>query len=143
LVALIDAYGADERRWPQAERGALTEAGARDPDVAAALTRARELDAMLEHGREAHALPPALRERLLVGAPAPRARTVRAKGRRTWLGAPWVRASGLAATLLVGVMGGYAAAATAFQPAGPEQTLLGIALSDTGDPFAALLEDGA
>lgn len=144
LAALIAAYGADAGKWPEAERNALTGAEPQDPALHTALEEARALDALLELGRDERPMPSALRERILAGLPRPVAAAAKRGARWAWMGASWARAGGVAAALMVGMVGGYAGAAAAFQPAGPEQTLLGVALSDTADPFADLLvEDGA
>lgn len=44
----IAAYGADSRRWPAAVRADVAALALRDPDVAAALAAARDLDALLD-----------------------------------------------------------------------------------------------
>lgn len=82
LGALIEAYGAQPRRWPAAERGpalALLEAS---PEARQWLAQARSTDALLD-GVVARPAPAALRERLLARAPAPR------RGWRTSLSALW------------------------------------------------------
>ena len=45
---IIDAYGADSRRWPAEEREALTLLAIADPVVAAALAEARGFDTLLK-----------------------------------------------------------------------------------------------
>jgi anti-sigma factor RsiW len=44
---LLDVYGADLARWPQARRAAADRLLAADPAAAAALARARQLDALI------------------------------------------------------------------------------------------------
>ncbi len=43
-LAILAAFGAEPARWPAAERAALAALARQDPDVAAALARARALD---------------------------------------------------------------------------------------------------
>lgn len=95
--AIIAAYGAQPRRWPETERGAAEDfyAGNRD-DIAEALA----LDAALDGARQSY--DPALlvarilrQQRVLRGAPAP--------------GARWA----LAACAVVGVAIGFGAGAAA------------------------------
>ena len=52
---LLDAWGADPRRWPEAERAAAQEHLARDPSARALGARAAELDALLDSH---HVAPP-------------------------------------------------------------------------------------
>ena len=47
-LEIIDAYGADSRRWPAEEREALTLLAMADPVVAAALAEARGFDTLLK-----------------------------------------------------------------------------------------------
>jgi hypothetical protein len=102
--AIVDAYGADSRRWPQAER-ASAEAWARghrrEADALAA--ESAWLDACLE--RHAVAEPgAALVERVLAGAPRRRdARANGARHRRLW----WWSGVAFAG---VGLAGGFAGA---------------------------------
>jgi anti-sigma factor RsiW len=46
---LLDVHGADLARWPQAQRAAADRLLAADPAAAAALARARALDALIAH----------------------------------------------------------------------------------------------
>jgi hypothetical protein len=46
--AILASHGAEPARWPAAERAALLALAGSDPKVAAALTEARALDAMLD-----------------------------------------------------------------------------------------------
>src|SRR5690606_15531878 len=71
VVELIDAYGADPLRWPDAERSAAEQALWNSPQLRQHQASARELDQAID------ALPlvapaPALRERLLRAAPVVR-----------------------------------------------------------------------
>ncbi len=93
FIALTEAYGADRRRWPEAERATAEAFAVRHPDVARqAMADADHLDALLFASRP---LQPsaALRDRLIAAA------TVRPV-RKTWLnrlglamGAGWAAAA--------------------------------------------------
>lgn len=66
--ALIDAYGADARRWPVSERAAAEAFLATAPEAArAALAEADEIDALL-HGSKAPVVSMALRDRVIAAA---------------------------------------------------------------------------
>jgi hypothetical protein len=107
FLALVAAYGADARRWPEAERtAALAFADAR-PDVArAALADADGIDALL-HASRTPAVSTSLRDRVIVSA-AQAGLKARRQGRR-WLdrlalalGAGWAVAA--CAGVAAGVM---------------------------------------
>jgi hypothetical protein len=73
FFAILEAFGAEPRRWPTAERAeALVFAGA-DAEAGAALRRAEELDGLLDESRPL-APSPALRRRIVEAAPQPRVR---------------------------------------------------------------------
>lgn len=95
--SLVDAWGADSRRWPDAERAdALAWARAHRAEADAALAAARDLDAWLACDRIA---PPssALVERIVAGAPA-RA-DAGSRRRRFWWSGVGVAGVGLAGAL--------------------------------------------
>ena len=97
---LVDAYGADPHRWPQAERAEGEALIACDARARALLDAAAELDALLD---SAPAAEPSdiLRNRVLGAA----ARAQPAVIRMGWMsGAGWAAAA--AAGVLVGVSGG-------------------------------------
>jgi hypothetical protein len=103
FIALVEAYGADRRRWPEAERTAAEAFAAAHPEVAGpALAAADDLDAVL-HRSPTPQVSAALRGRVIAAASAaPRA------GRR-WInrlglvfGAGWAAAA--AAGVVAGVM---------------------------------------
>jgi hypothetical protein len=102
-AAILDAYGADPRRWPEAERAAmlarLREAGE------AMLDEAGALDDLLDAGR-APAPSMALRAAVLAGAPR---RAIVTRARLWWAGLI------LTAATAAGALSGSAAAA-AFAP---------------------------
>jgi len=108
FLALVAAYGADARRWPEAERAAARAFAAAAPSVAdPALAKADAADALLHASRAA---PPsmALRDRVIASA-AEAGLTARREGRR-WLdrlalalGTGWAAAAcaGIAAGVLM------------------------------------------
>lgn len=108
LLALVAAYGADARRWPEAERSAAAALLAAGPDVArAALVDADLTDALLHASRAPHPSS-ALRDRVIASAAEAGLKAGR-EGRR-WLdrlaltlGAGWAAAAcaGVAAGLLI------------------------------------------
>ncbi|MGQ0532533.1 MAG: hypothetical protein ACT4OF_07560 [Caulobacteraceae bacterium] len=71
---LLEAYGADFRRWPADERGSAAIYAAQNPDAAAAIAQARTLDETLDLAREA-ALSADLAARILAKAPRPQPAT--------------------------------------------------------------------
>ncbi|MBJ7447456.1 MAG: hypothetical protein JHC81_07970 [Brevundimonas sp.] len=93
FIALTEAYGADRRRWPEAERAMAEAFAARHPElVGQALANADALDALLFASRPLHPST-ALRDRVIAAA------SVR-QGRKTWLnrlglamGAGWAAAA--------------------------------------------------
>ncbi len=107
FLALVAAYGADARRWPEAERAAARAFAAAHPDAAApALAEADAADALLHASRAAHPSM-ALRDRVIASA-AEAGLKARREGRR-WLdrlaltlGAGWAAAA--CAGIVAGVM---------------------------------------
>jgi hypothetical protein len=81
FAALLDAYGADPARWPEAERADARALLERSPQARVRRDAAAALDVLLD--RAATAEPsPALAERILAQAPrAPRAKVVRLRAR--------------------------------------------------------------
>jgi len=93
---LLDAYGADFRRWPAETRAEAAAFAAQNADAAAMVAEARKLDAVLDTARGGAAPSPELADRILAFAP----RVVRpAFGRRALLA--------LAACAVFGVVLGY------------------------------------
>lgn len=120
LLAVIDAYGADPARWPEAERAGL-EAVARAPEASRLLAEARALDAVLARSPALDAgVLDDLKSRIVAKAdesgrvtqrPAmPRSVTSLGDRRRMpvtqSLRAAWPAAAALAASLLVGAFFG-------------------------------------
>lgn len=71
LRELIDAYGAEPRRWPDTERSAALSLLDASPQARGWLAQARATDALLD-GAHACPAPAALRERLLASTPSSR-----------------------------------------------------------------------
>jgi anti-sigma factor RsiW len=71
--AILDAYGADPRRWPDAERAAAQAFAAADPQAPALLAAAADLDGAL-HLAAPDPAEPALREAIIASAKAAPAR---------------------------------------------------------------------
>lgn len=72
---LLQAYGADFRRWPaEARADGEAFAAAHADEIAGALNAARGLDRVLDAGAAADAPSPALAARILAAAPKPRVR---------------------------------------------------------------------
>lgn len=94
LIALTEAYGADRRRWPEAERDMADAYVTAYPEVARqAMADADTLDALLFASRPMQPSA-ALRDRVIAAA------TVRPAGSKTWLsqlglamGAGWAAAA--------------------------------------------------
>lgn len=135
FAVILDAYGADPRRWPEAERAAAT-ACARDHGRDA-LARARALDDLME----AHTAPaPSARVRARVLACAPR--PPRASPRNVWARAVdwrrvWAPGAGLAAAGVAGAMFGAVLFEGAFDA--PTRALL-AETEPSGDVLIATLE---
>lgn len=108
FLALVAAYGADARRWPEAERAAAQALAAARPEVVAhALAEADAADALLHASRVAHPST-VLRDRVLASAADAGLIRARHQGRR-WLdrlalalGAGWAAAT--CAGIVAGVM---------------------------------------
>jgi len=108
FLALVAAYGADARRWPEAERAAARAfAAARPEAVAHALAEADAADVLLHASRVAHPST-VLRDRVVASAAGAGLIRARHEGRR-WLdrlalalGAGWAAAT--CAGIMAGVM---------------------------------------
>jgi hypothetical protein len=103
--ALLEAYGADMARWPEADR-AEAEAFAAAPEAQASLHAARALDRLLD-AYQAEAPSLALRQRILARAPQARA----ARGWRL-TGAVWLSGASLAAACAAGLVVGISLGGT-------------------------------
>lgn len=130
FLALVAAWGADSRRWPEAERAAARAFAAADPAaVATALAEADAADALLHASRVAHPSM-ALRDRVIASA-AEAGLKARREGRR-WLdrlaitmGAGWAAAA--CAGVFAGVMlTGYLTADAQAEAVLYQASLLGV-----------------
>ena len=118
FLALVDAWGADPRRWPAEERAAAEAFAAARPEVARpALAEADAVDALLHASRVA-APSAALRDRVLASAVDAGLRVRR--GGRLWLdrlglalGAGWAAAACAGVVAGVALTGHLTAAAEA------------------------------
>lgn len=126
LRELFDCYGAEARRWPEAERPAALALLALRPDLAAERKRAAALDALLAQAERPQASG-ALIGRLVEAAP---------RGRRRWLidlwpfGPAWQPAFGLVLALLLGLASG---------PLLPQTTTTQTVVQDQTEEIAVLL----
>jgi hypothetical protein len=116
--ALAEAYGADRRRWPSAERATAEAFAVAEPEVARAiLAEADDLDHLLFAAPSATPSA-ALRQAVLAGAP-------RARSARRGLGF-WLSGAGMAAAAAAGVIVGTSAASAAVGAARTEAVLAEI-----------------
>lgn len=101
FIAILDAYGGDDRRWPEAERESALALLAASPEACAAREDALAFDGLLD-ALPAEAVPAGLHEAVLTGAP-------RASRRMSlldliWPGAPlWRPAMAFAASIALGI----------------------------------------
>lgn len=124
--SLAEAYGSDVRRWPQDIKPAADAFASREPEAArAALHEAALLDEALDAWR-APAVDAALRDRVLVSAPTPRARSGLI-GRFGF----WLSGAGLAAACAAGVIVGMAGSAAAVSDAQADELLAAATPVDT------------
>lgn len=136
LLLLIEAYGAEPMAWPEDERdAAMAHLAANRATFEPALAEARLLDGAFEAG-DVPDVPVGLAARILEAAPQANA----AKARRSFSiksilmpnGARWPAGAALA-SLAMGLVGGYAAAATSAPDyETPEQTVVYTALGYDG-----------
>ncbi len=124
LAAILDAYGGDERRWPESERAAALALLAESAAARALRDEAAALDTLLDVAL-APAPSPALRAALLAAAERPAWRRWLAE---VWpFGPAWQPASAFAAAMVLGVAIGFGA---------PDLVLPG-----EGDALVAAAED--
>ena len=154
LFQVLEAYGADPARWPEAEREDLRRLlSSGDPAVAAAVTAARELDAVLTAGSAPALDAGASRDRFMARLREERQPSSplldfdRYRGSKAALGVarrlPWPAFGALAASLAAGLYVGAGGLAHEFIPAvleseASEEELWSPAI--VGDA-AALVED--
>jgi len=102
LITIIDSYGADAARWPEAERAAALAELSRQPDAEALLAPAGSVDAALTRLKAETAdmaLPPGFMAGL-------RSVPVTVRQRRGWIEVPdwlkaWPQLSSLAAAMML------------------------------------------
>lgn len=100
LAAILDAYGAADRRWPAEERAAALALVEASPQARAMLARAAELDRLLDAAPAGEPPSAALRHAVLRTAPRAPAPTPRRLGWRA------AAAVALAASLVLGMVTG-------------------------------------
>lgn len=116
FAQLLEAYGADLKRFPAAERtDAEAYLAAHAAEAAAALAEARALDAMLEAAREAPASNPALASQIMNTAPRRHVRAASFDRRTGWA---------LAACAVFGVALGYGGGLLAPAVQDPDSVIL-------------------
>ncbi|WP_235561466.1 hypothetical protein [Brevundimonas sp. Root1279] len=103
FIALVEAYGADRRRWPETDRASAEAFATAHPEVAGpALAEADDLDALL-HRSPTPQVSIALRDRVIAAAgAAPRAGRRWANRLGLAFGAGWAAAA--AAGVVAGVV---------------------------------------
>ena len=69
FAELLDAYGADFRRWPAGVRASASAFVAEDAEAATLVADAHELDLLLDAGRHEAPVSPDLTARILASAP--------------------------------------------------------------------------
>lgn len=100
LAVILDAYGADEERWPPEERAAALALIEASPRARAMLARAAELDRLLDAAPAVEPPSSALRQAILRTAPRAPAAAPRRLGWRA------AAAFALAASLVLGMVTG-------------------------------------
>jgi hypothetical protein len=116
-LEIIDACGADSRRWPAEEREALTLLAIADPVVAAALAEARGFDSLLKGWATDVAPAAPLDAETLI--PAPAARTPARPSRAGW----WL--GGAMAAALTGLL-----VTTPWNSSAPQAPAVTVAATD-------------
>ena len=107
LKEIIDAYGANHARWPDAERDAALALLATSADLQAYRDAARTLDAFLDEASVAPASVD-LETAILATAPSPQTQQASVSGWRRWISRPAFAAAGAISCMLVGAASGYA-----------------------------------
>lgn len=128
--SLIEAYGADSRRWPLSEREAARALVASQPHTfAQALAEADEADAWLD--ASPRPIPSmALSDRIIAQAPRPR---------RAWISRPhlgklgWALAGGWAAAAFAGAVAGVGLSSELTQTVRADAVLYQASLSGVDD----------
>ncbi len=116
---IVAAYGAEPRRWPEAER-ADAEAFAARPEAASMMAEAGSLDALLDASAEITPLNLAFVRRVIAAAPKPTSRL------------NWRPAAALAASALIGMALGFGGARQAAE-AHAAAAVLDMAFAEGGE----------
>jgi hypothetical protein len=104
---LIAAYGADHRRWPEAEQGAALALLARLPELRDEIDRMAALDAALDSWESPAPHLDAASLAARISATPQRRPERRAISRFRWPSFAWPNAAGLAAAALAGFLVGW------------------------------------
>jgi hypothetical protein len=130
--ALVEAYGAEPRRWPAERRDWALDMLARHAEARAVQAEAARLDGLLEAARPASA-PADLIGRVLAAAPTARGVASRDEG---WLRRLWRPVLGLAVAAILGIGLGLNVS-----PFAPNGLLVAQAETETISLGAAMVED--
>ena len=133
FARIVDAYGADPRRWPDGERAAACAFVQAHPDEAQQrLAAAASLDAGLD-ADVVETASRALQRRIVASAPAPsRARTAKGRPARWWLSGAALAGAGVAG-LAAGAMAMSLLMTMSEHPAGyHEPSYLSTGFDETG-----------
>jgi len=104
LAVLLEIYGSDPRRWPQADRAAAEALILKSPEAQELHARAQALDNLLDTVTPLPA-DDSLRRRILTRIPDASLRSVRGGSPSDWfLGRWWPQAAALAAAAVLGVV---------------------------------------
>jgi ABC-type dipeptide/oligopeptide/nickel transport system permease subunit len=129
FLQILSAYGAEARRWPEAERDAATTYAERNPElIADALAQEAQLDALL--GNAERKPSELLERRLLSRMPVPAGL------------ASWRAPVAAAAALLIGVCIGFASGAFT-APVDDPSAMYADAFSGLDEDWIDWLESGA
>ncbi len=132
--ALIEAYGADAKRWPEAEREAAQAFAESSAEAHRLLAGARAIDRFLD-GADTAAATRALEDRIMAGFPA-RGGSARGSSGR------WIPAAAIAASLALGLVTGAALPGIAGIKAQDAKDPALLALSDIENDLWDDIEDG-
>src|SRR6202142_3331296 len=103
---LLDAYGAEPRRWPAGERAAAEALLAREPEARALRAKAAAIDGLLD--RATPLAPPIIDAEILVADITAKPQSMPAEGvalrpaRRAPAGVFWLKVASLAAAAILG-----------------------------------------
>lgn len=107
LKELIAAYGADHRRWPEAEQAAARALLQRMPELRVEIDRMAALDATLDRWASPAPLVDAASLAARISATPQRRQAPRTASRFRWPRFVWPNAAGLAAVAVAGFLVGW------------------------------------